>query len=73
MHQFSSIVIVSSARALDPWIPKIFSTHISLIRYAVVELVKSLHYKPEGRGFYSSWGYCGFSITYSYLPDISWG
>ena len=30
---------------------------------AVVQLVRTLHYKPEGRGFDSCWGHQDFSLT----------
>jgi hypothetical protein len=34
-----------------------------LKRYAVVQLVESLCYKPEGRGFDSRWGHWNFPLT----------
>ena len=33
------------------------------VRGAVVELVKALFYKPEGRGFDSRWCHWNFSLT----------
>ena len=31
--------------------------------HAVAQLVESLPYKPEGRGFDSRWGHWNFSVT----------
>jgi hypothetical protein len=53
----------------------------------VAQLVEALHYKPEGCGFDSRWGYWDFLLTLSFLPylrstqsvmemstrDIPWG
>ena len=42
----------------------IISSHLSLGRYAVVQLDEALHYKQEGRGFDSRWGNLNFSWTW---------
>ena len=34
--------------------------------HAVVQLVETLRYKPEGRGFDSRWYHWNFSLTYSF-------
>ena len=34
----------------------------------VVQLVETLHYKPEGCGFDSQLCYCNFSLTSSFRP-----
>jgi hypothetical protein len=31
--------------------------------YAVAQLVETLYYKPEGRGFDSRWSHWNFSVT----------
>ena len=36
--------------------------------HAVAQLVKALHYKPEGRGFDSRWCHFHFSLTQPFLP-----
>ena len=30
----------------------------------MAQLVEALRYKPEGRGFDSRWGHCGFIINF---------
>jgi hypothetical protein len=40
-----------------------FSIHISLVGYAVVQVVEALRYKPEACGFDSEWGHWDFSLT----------
>jgi hypothetical protein len=34
-----------------------------MLGFALVQLVDALRYKPEGRGFDSSWGQLDFSLT----------
>jgi hypothetical protein len=34
-----------------------------LLEHAVAQLVETLRYKPEGRGFDSRWCHCNFSLT----------
>jgi hypothetical protein len=34
----------------------------STVGHAMVQLVKALRYKPEGRGFYSRWCHWNFSF-----------
>jgi len=36
--------------------------------YAVAQLVESLRYKPEGRGFDSRWCHWNFSLTKPFRP-----
>ena len=40
---------------------------------AVVRLVESLHYKPEGRGFDFRWYHWNFSPTYSFQSHYGSG
>jgi len=37
-------------------------------KYAVVQLLEALRYKPEGRGFDSRWCHWNFLLTYSFRP-----
>jgi len=45
----------------------------SCIGVAVTQLVESLRYKPEGRGFHSRWCHWIFSLTYSFRPHYGPG
>jgi hypothetical protein len=40
---------------------------------SVAQLVEALRYKPEGRGFDSSWCRWDFSLTYSFRPHYGSG
>ena len=41
--------------------------------HEVAQLIESLRYKPEGRGFDSRWYHWNFSLTYSFRPHCSSG
>ena len=41
---------------------------VSELKHAVVQLVESLRYKIEGRGFHSRWFHWDFSMTNSFRP-----
>ena len=43
------------------------SSHIQ-VGHSVVQLLETLRYNPEGRGFYTRWCHCNFSLTYSFRP-----
>jgi len=38
--------------------------------HTVAQFVEALHYKPEGHGFSSRWGYWNFSLTLSSRPSL---
>jgi hypothetical protein len=48
-----------------------------LLRYDIEALqlipIEALCYKPESRGFDSSWGYCIFYLAYSFQPHYGPG
>jgi hypothetical protein len=44
------------------------SNCMEIMGHAVVQLVETLLYKPEGRGFDSHWCYWNFSLTSSFWP-----
>ena len=39
----------------------------------MTQLVEALHYKPEGRGFYSRWCHWNFLLTLSFRPQYGPG
>jgi hypothetical protein len=43
-----------------------WTLRFTLLGHAMTQLVKTLRYKPEGRGFDSRWGHCEFSVTLSF-------
>ena len=45
----------------------------SVMRYAAVQSVEALRYKPEGRGFDSRWCNWNFSLTQSFRPHYGPG
>ena len=44
----------------------------SSMRHTVAQLVETLRYKPEGRGFDSRWFHWNFSLTQSFWPHYGW-
>ena len=57
------------------------ATHLNVIPFktirkvwhAIAQLVETLRYKPEGRGFDSRWCHLNFSLTQSFRPHYGLG
>ena len=43
------------------------------VGHAVVQVLEALRYNPEGRGLYSRWCHCNFSLTSSFRPHYGPG
>ena len=52
---------------------KLPNTYVIYRGHAVVQLVKALHYKSEGRGFDSQWCHWNFSLTQFFRMHYSSG
>jgi hypothetical protein len=56
------VAALSKTYVCGPTLARIAGSNHAVARY-VAQLVETLRYTPEGRGFDSRWRHCNFSLT----------